>query len=638
MAFMQTDIDVLQLLKGFASRNQINTVDYRQFVQYVQRHVKSGDQSIPVFRDLATRPDSVLVPRLYQLSRDKQISLFTSGNLVEKIVLPTAFTEAVLAEYNRMEENPDIPFPDEEGLRLSIPQEWVRIVSVDTDLVGILESAGEVDVPLYRLMFPDGLGSVIILSVSVGERLLEYAVFKLRQYLRKGNNKDYIQQRLLGAFAGKESLLKDNVNSILLKPFDVISEMKNGKSDFTFPFWAYLASSIRKDLSSKVERTPEETAAYQAAYIVDVFNTFYKGRTQRVQERESAFKALGVSIRKPPYTFSVDDVAGFKDGQGRPLLGKYTREELEDWIREKTTTAQPGCLPELLVVVGKQGRRTLVSKDRLLPLAVKLLHEARGTVKTRITEDWRRVLYAYGTLECMQDDAAFRRDLDARLEQASPTLAAILEAKFPSLVYSEVRASKDDIAGLDRYFGEDRIAPSDVLLDLDRKRLLTDVRMLLPIWYTIPVLSWFVALWKRLGKGRERKRKLASELRAEARTDAARQGSGDRATEFAVAAAKVEKRVVPEGYTLDEYLAALVGKWNVNLDLSAKANLTEDINSLVRDYLRNILRTMKPSAFTAERLETLAANLADTPTLLKIRNHTALEEYIKLYMLRLLKR
>jgi len=50
------------------------------------------------------------------------------------------------------------------------------------------------------------------------------------------------------------------------------------------------------------------------------------------------------------------------------------------------------------------------------------------------------------------------------------------------------------------------------------------------------------------------------------------------------------------------------------------------------------LRTMKPSSFTIDRLETLSSNLADTPTLLKIRNHSALEEYIKLYMVKMLKR
>ena len=93
-----------------------------------------------------------------------------------------------------------------------------------------------------------------------------------------------------------------------------------------------------------------------------------------------------------------------------------------------------------------------------------------------------------------------------------------------------------------------------------------------------------------------------------------------------------------QGYNLEEYLQTLIGRWNNLLDPVAKANLTEDINSLVRDYLRGVLRTMRPSGFTADRLEMMSANLADTPNLLRIRNHQALQEYIKLYMVKMLKR
>jgi hypothetical protein len=117
-----------------------------------------------------------------------------------------------------------------------------------------------------------------------------------------------------------------------------------------------------------------------------------------------------------------------------------------------------------------------------------------------------------------------------------------------------------------------------------------------------------------------------------------KQASNNRALEFSEAARKAERTLVPQGYKLEEYLQTLIGRWNNLLDPVAKANLTEDINSLIRDYLRGVLRTMKPSGFTADRLEMMSSNLADTPNLLKIRNHKALQEYIKLYMIKMLKR
>lgn len=99
-----------------------------------------------------------------------------------------------------------------------------------------------------------------------------------------------------------------------------------------------------------------------------------------------------------------------------------------------------------------------------------------------------------------------------------------------------------------------------------------------------------------------------------------------------------EKRLLPQGQSLEDRMISLNGRWNTMLDVQAKANLTEDIHSLVRDFVRNALRTMRPSSFTLERIETMAANIADRPNLLKIRNHQALEEYIKLYIIKLLKR
>jgi len=95
---------------------------------------------------------------------------------------------------------------------------------------------------------------------------------------------------------------------------------------------------------------------------------------------------------------------------------------------------------------------------------------------------------------------------------------------------------------------------------------------------------------------------------------------------------------VPPGQSLESYLAVLSSRWNNLLDPVAKANLNEDINALVRDFLRTSLRSMRPSSFTTERIETLAATLADRPNLLRIRNHQALEEYIRLYIIKMLKR
>jgi hypothetical protein len=636
-------LDVHQVLRSFAQRNKLSVIDFRVFTAAVQRQAKNYDQANAFYRDLALHPETILVPRLFQLAREKSLSLMSTGNQIDRIYLPEAFTEPVLAEYRRIEENPEIPFPDEDALKISVPGEWIQPVSIETDLPALIDFEGDRPALIYKLTFPEGLKHMLVLAVSVGDKLLEYAVLKLRHYLRKGANKDYIQQRMMGAFGGKEMLLKDTLTTVLIKPFEAIQEMRQGKSDFTYPFWAYLSSAIKKDLSGKGDPTPDDVAAFQSAFIVDVYNNYFKGKTQRQQEREDAFKALGVALRKAPYLFTIQEIIDFRDGQGRPLLGKYTREELEEWIHDETTNAPEGVLPELLVLNTGQGRTQLIAKDRFLQYVVKGLHDARSAIKPHMVREWRGILYDFGTTDAMESDDAFRAELSERLAANSPVLAAALGSGYCPAIYAESRGSKDIPADLDRYFGGGRLAPLDTLLNLERKSLLTDVRMLLPFWYTVPVLSWFIGIFKRSSKRKADQRKAVKKainggLEESAKGASPAGQASNRAAEFSQMAKKAERRFLPEGYSADEYLQLLESRWNNILDLRAKANLREDVNSLVRDYLRGILRSMKPAGFTPERVEMMAANLADTSNLLKIRNHAALEEYIRLYMVKLLKR
>jgi len=636
---MANDIDVFQLLKTFSTKNKITTIGYSVFSQAIQRQARNYDQAIPLYRDLSLHPDAILIPKLFRLQQERRLALMATGNRIDSIILPEAFTETINAEYRRIEENPDIPFPDESSLRLVIPSEWIQIVSVENDLPALVDLEGPRSVLFYRLLFSDGLKPMLVLSAAVGDKLLEYVVLKIRNYLRKGSNRDYIQQRLLPAFAGKESLLKDSLTTVLIKPFDAVEEMRQGRNDFVYTFWAYLSSAIRKDLGGKSDPTPDDVCTQQSLFIMDVYNTLFRSKAQRGQERETAFNNLAALLHKVPYLYTMQDIYDFRDTQGRPLLGKYNREELEAWIHERSTKAEDGVLPEILLFNTGNGRTAIITKDRFLPYLLKLMREARVTIKADLTRDWRALLYDFERVDAMGDDHSFRVELSKRISAAAPLLATALAMNLAPLVYEEHKGSREIPAELELCFGNARTAGPDVLLDLDRRRLLIDVRMLLPLWYTLPFLSLIIGLFKR---GAARKAKEKQSVRASSSADEskspAKQGPSNRAMEFSEAARKAEHRLLPQGYKLEEYLQTLIGRWNNLLDPVAKANLTEDINSLVRDYLRGVLRTMKPSGFTADRLEMMSSNLSDTPNLLKIRNHKALQEYMKLYMVKMLKR
>ncbi len=114
---MGRGIDVYQLIRSFAHRNKLSELDYKTFAQAIQRQARLSDQSEPVYRDLALNPDIVLVPKLFLLAKDKKLVLQTIGNEIRSIILPEFYAEAFFQEYRRMDENPDVPFPDEDSLQ-----------------------------------------------------------------------------------------------------------------------------------------------------------------------------------------------------------------------------------------------------------------------------------------------------------------------------------------------------------------------------------------------------------------------------------------------------------------------------------------------------------------------------------------
>jgi hypothetical protein len=640
---MGRGIDVYQLIRSFAHRNGLCELDYKTFSQSLQRQARLSDQSEPVYRDLALNPDLVLVPRLFLLSKNKKIVLQTVGNEIRSIILPEFYSESFMQEYKRMDESPDVPFPDEEALKLSVPGEWIQTISVESDL-GTLSDTEELPaVPLYRVSFPDGVKPLVVPSAFVPAKLLEYAVLKLRQYLRKGANKEYMFNKLVNAFPGKESQLKDAMGAILTKPFEAVKGIVRSDSDFTYPFWAYFVSAIKKDLDKKKDKTPEDWSCQQSALLCEFFVTHYRAKAQRLLDLEAAIKSLDQSIRKPPYHFTIDEILGFRDAKGAPVLGKFGKEELEARIRDKSTKAPDGALPELLIVA-TSGRRAFVAKERALLLAVRLIADARSELRTKLLDQWKRLLEDFRSVPAMENDEAFLAELVAQVESRFPLLEALIRDRLLPLVREEAAARGDLPPDVDHLFYKDDLVPLDELLDLARKPLLVDAKMLLPWWYSVPLISGIARIMHRVSRSRgdraSAKAAAARNAIEEAKGKAPKGPRGltakERRAEFEAAANRIAKDLLPQGYGLDEYLRELEGRWNTLLNPEAKKNLSYDVESLTRDYLRGVFRNMGSSTFTTERVKNLGSSLADSPTLLKIKNHQALEAYIQLYMVKVI--
>ena len=103
------------------------------------------------------------------------------------------------------------------------------------------------------------------------------------------------------------------------------------------------------------------------------------------------------------------------------------------------------------------------------------------------------------------------------------------------------------------------------------------------------------------------------------------------------AAKEIESSFVPLGSTIEKELVNYRKQWNKMITKQANNDLTEDVNALIRDYMRKVIRTISSKSFTPERIQELAVTLVDTPNMKKITEHDALLEYTQLYMIYLVK-
>jgi len=122
----------------------------------------------------------------------------------------------------------------------------------------------------------------------------------------------------------------------------------------------------------------------------------------------------------------------------------------------------------------------------------------------------------------------------------------------------------------------------------------------------VPILSWLAALLFRKPKKKNQQKSTIAEKSAPDKEDNNDKHQTSKKKELKNAAEEIEKKLVPEGSSLEEELKTNLHGWNKMLNKQSREHLTEDVNSLIRDYMRKVLRTIRSSNFTAERIGALS--------------------------------
>jgi hypothetical protein len=483
-----------------------------------------------------------------------------------------------------------------------------------------------------------------------------------------------MHSKLRAIFRNRDVALKESINKILTTPDDALKTIYH-PTDFTFHFWTSLSSAIIKDFGQKTETLQEEVDYCRAAYLIGYYNVYYKGVEQRKKDIDTALKSVDTKLRKEPYAFKLSDIHSFTDSHGVPLTKRCPRKSIDDYLHEKMLPPDDRHMPELLRIKSADGQDYYIRKDSVFKIVFPELTETSETFGNELSDKWMAALKRNETLKEMQEDAAFERVLTDMLKSRKPLLYGLLRFDVLHMLATEQKLFGSAREELDRMLDRknQRIRPLSVVLGLDRKKLLGDARLRLPFWLAIPGLRHIVAFLKRMFLGEPSPRKKRRQARKQQKR--ARQGEpvtahaggggaedydeaafestsvqfGERpvvgsggnghsgsSPDVKRAARELQEEYLYPGSDVNATLEELAERWNPLLDPVAQQNLVEDVNSLVRDFLRKRKTFFRSSPPTRARIQQMAAQLAQNSALSEIKRKEPLRRYLELYMLRIL--
>jgi hypothetical protein len=624
--------DLYPILKAYAAKNNSPYIEIESFLDFLEKYSGRKVQEQPEWGKWQANTEAQFWNELSGLVENDSCVLMedSSGG---RVYMPFFYVDMLRDIYRDLDKDADMPFPSEESLGITIPEHQLKIINLKADLEYYIRETKEEEEKtepeasgqIIKLIFPDDNPSALLLISMIPRRLTEAAFLKIRHYLRGRGNKEFILHKLSPQLQGREKYLREILERLMIRPMDCLNEMEKA-GDFSYIFWTYFCSLVKTDINKRNELLSENTAAIQAALIIEICNGLYRTLAVKKRERELAFRILESHMGKQPWYFTKEEVFKFNNDKGVMLLGMYSQDELENYIKEKTG-GKNNELPEWLILKGVEGRQWYIKKEKYLSLCGRMLIIACPLVKKAISKRWTKLLREYSSEPSMEKDPDFEKLLASCTKEYDPTLAAMLEDR-KLLWVSEETESLQDVPPQLRFFKSGKLLPLSVLYGIRRKDILTDTKMLLPFWYSTPILTAIIAFFRKLA-GKKKRQPVEAETEME-------EGTKD-AGEIHNIAESIMETLVPVGQTLDNYLEELESRWNKLLDAQFRQNLNDDIQALVRDNMRKIIRIHKSKKLPRKSLDEITNRLiSSTPALHSLSSQDSLHLYIELLMVKMM--
>lgn len=655
---------LLSMLRLYTLNQHSSRVSVTEFTGFVKHYAGRHSLKYPQLTEFGRRTEGMVDTYLRTLAEHDLCSLELEGQQARWILFPRYYQEAIARAYQAIEVKAELPFPTEEDLRLNLPAAAVSEINIKTDFVSALSELKADKPAVLRLTFPDMINTMVVSSDLVQKKLLELAVHKMRVYMESRNNSSYVMHRLTPALRGNEHALRDMIAEILQKPGRAVASLLE-PTDFSFRFWAHFANLLLQEFREVVTKTPEEHSYCQAAYLIGFYNVHYRGNLQRQSERERLHKRFEAQFRKYPYAYTLRDLQALRDEKGAPLVRKDSRDVFLEFLDQKTRPDGYQMLPELVHIRTVHEKDYYVHRDLLVPLFVKLLHEKSRELRDCYVEEWEQDLKQGRRTLAMSDDGEFGRDADMSLKTRAPFLYSLLNYNLLKSAKDQGKGDYENAKVLDRCLDEKggHLQPLPQILGYTRKQLLDDAKLRVPLWQRLSLFKGIFYFFQRLFRGLkqaiaqarsrrpERAKKTGAGVDAAGATEARgaseqsavhgesttlRPASAQQLAAYRKALQALKLELVGPQKTIPESLHELTEKWNPLYDPQARTDLVEDVNAMVRDFLRNLRRGFRASPPDAARIRSLAEKVSGNKAFDRIKRKDLFVRYIEIYMLKLL--
>ena len=667
--------DLLYILKTYTRKRKIPTISILDLQKLSGKWSLEIRQKRPKFTDFSDYSIEALSHVIDKLVTEGICAVEKSHGSIENITLPDFYTESIKKAYDELELEPERPFPDEASFGGNFPNEIIKIIDVKAGFLDLLKSDYKDSARLIRINFPEGIRNFIVLSNLLDPELLQLCISKFRIYLSIKRNYDFIFHRLQGTFQHKDQVIKELFTKIIRQRNLAIATIMN-PDDFTFQFWSHFSSLIIKEFREKKEKLEREHGFSQAAYLVGFYNLFYKGEKQKKRDKELSFKLVEVGLRKSPFIFSFTDIMGFKDKSGFPLSRKIDRNELSEYLEKRTMTSSEQIIPDILKFDTSSNKYMFMNKEKYLSLTLRKIQEDSRELHSQYVDEWKDVLGDFKRLKMMNDRNLFVEDIALRVRNMDPVLTMLMKFDYLLLCLEETKPPREVYVETERLFNRtrDNFRSLDEIFRLDRKSLYSNAKSMLPVWKTLPVIGPLFHILSKLfssvKKGAEgikdpselvgsfnkpahtqpgisRKKHTdtannAVESFGRSKADSIPSGVGrvktskEQLAKYRKAVSKLKEHYVGENGSLNEAIGFSIDIWNPLMDGKAKKDLIEDVNSMIRDYIRGMKKSFSVKPPDTDRIRNIAEHLGENSAFEKIKKKDEFTRYIELYIVNIL--